>query len=579
MPDKERTLNELKSFLKREWEEKYQATVPLVYEGQAAPDLEQPENMKLYKTLAKAEKDVESIPDPYISPETLNKHIASELAKLYPERSKRPTLAIRDIRERMNTLRQMLLDEIDKSLYEIGNNFFISNEPGVNYCTVPMWLNEQYSVQLYPRTNNPRKLMQAYFPAVLQELVEKKLFMPSDYTSDSVLQILNEYNKVLISINRIHLQRDKGEFAYEKQFNVPSIASESVQDKLPVEPAERKLLLSEFIAQFVDTKVKDGKWEKRAIPVHKNRIDVLVDVLGDIPVDDIDRKMMRRFRDVLKLLPPNRSRDKKYRGKSIQEILEMKPERTLSIGTIDTTLVTISGMFEWGIREELIEKNPAKDLGIADPEQDIEKKDALTEADIKTIFFSGDYKPDGFKNPAYYWVPLIALYTGMRLEEICQLHTEDVYQEDDVWIFDIRLDSTDGLNDKILKNKNAARKVPIHKDLIELGFLDYLKRTAEDSIRLFPDLNKTDKSPKYGKQVGKQFAGLLKRKRITGKKSFHSLRHSFSNYFKQRNLHTDMFTQIMGHKQEKLAASRYGSKFTPKQCYDELICKISWIKD
>lgn len=123
-----------------------------------------------------------------------------------------------------------------------------------------------------------------------------------------------------------------------------------------------------------------------------------------------------------------------------------------------------------------------------------------------------------------------------------------------------------------------GEKIPVHQDLIELGLIDYRNRLAEHSIRLFPELNKTDNSPKYGKQVGKQFSALVKKKQITGKKSFHSLRHTFSNYFKKLNMHNDIFRQIFGHEATELAARQYGSKFPVKQCYDELISKIKWKK-
>ena len=97
-------------------------------------------------------------------------------------------------------------------------------------------------------------------------------------------------------------------------------------------------------------------------------------------------------------------------------------------------------------------------------------------------------------------------------------------------------------------------------------------------IRLFPLLNKTEKSPKYGKQVGKAFGLLLKEKNIVDGKSFHSLRHSFSNFFKVRNMHTDMFRQVFGHEIQHLAGRQYGDKFSIKQIYEELISKISFEK-
>ena len=165
----------------------------------------------------------------------------------------------------------------------------------------------------------------------------------------------------------------------------------------------------------------------------------------------------------------------------------------------------------------------------------------------------------------------------MRLEEICQLHCEDIYEENGIWIFDITTESSDGLNDKFLKTKNAIRQIPIHDKLIELGLLDYLDTICSKSPRLFPLLNKTEKTFKYGKQVGNQFSALVKARGIEGKKSFHSLRHTFDDFFKQdHSQEKNIFKQIFGHEITDLATNQYGSKYPPKQCYNEIISKLHY---
>ena len=310
---------------------------------------------------------------------------------------------------------------------------------------------------------------------------------------------------------------------------------------------------------------------------HISVLNNVVEIMGDVDVNSITRQDMRDFRDALEKLPATRKRSKIFRNKTIDELLKMEHENTLTTKTVNNIVESISSMFQWGIREELITNNPAK--GLSKPEElvDIDKKQPLSEEDIRKIFFSGDYIPKNFKKPSHYWVPLIGLYTGMRLEEICELHTEDVYQDKDgIWIFDIQLFNTDNLNDKFLKTANAKIFVPIHDDLIKFGLIEYLAEIKQKSIRLFPDLNKTAKTTKYGKQVSKQFTKLLKEKGITGKKSFNSLRHSFSNYFKMRDLHTDVFRQVFGHEIPNLAGNTYGERFSAKICYEKIISKLHY---
>jgi len=94
---------------------------------------------------------------------------------------------------------------------------------------------------------------------------------------------------------------------------------------------------------------------------------------------------------------------------------------------------------------------------------------------------------------------------------------------------------------------------------------------------LFPELNKTKKTPKFGKQISKSFSDRVKQCEIRGKKSFHSLRHSFCDYFKKHNLNeTSIFNQILGHTSKTLSGRRYGGALSPKQCYDEIISKLNY---
>lgn len=559
--DRESTLHEIKEVVASKLKE-----IIGVYTSAPKPDI----NKLAWLTGLQKE-------DGYVDNSNLKEHLAQRLNEIFPSSSQSTPLLFSEVTRRFDSLQTLYLEEIDNKLYDPASEVWIDNDKSESMYSVSdsEWLEHEYVTILKPILNNPKKLVKCYFPNILYELVNKGIFLESDFTSENIFYILNEYHKVKININRIMLKRTNGDYTFERKFK-PQVIRDIPQLSLSSSPSgERKLNLRDFIEKFIDTKVKDGDWTTRNIPTHRNRIETFLDVVGDIPLSEIDRNKLREFRDILRKLPPNRHK-KKYSKKSVKELIALNLKETLSIKTINVTMQAISGMFEWGIEEGLIENNPAKNLSIKDNRQVIELRDAFTEQEVRKIFFSGDYLSSAFKNPAYYWVPLIGLYTGMRLEEICQLHTQDIYQEDEIWIIDINLDSHDGVNDKILKSKNSIRKIPIHNDLVELGFIKYYESMKDNSKRLFPLLNKTDKSPKYGKQVGKQFSNWIKRKGICGKKSFHSLRHTFSDYFKKRNLQTNIFTQVFGHEQISLSMKQYGSKFSVQQCYYEVISKLHW---
>ena len=70
----------------------------------------------------------------------------------------------------------------------------------------------------------------------------------------------------------------------------------------------------------------------------------------------------------------------------------------------------------------------------------------------------------------------------MRLNEICQLYCEDIKCNGRVWYFQL----TDERDNQSLKNKQSKRLVPIHKKLIEMGFIDFVKEVKESKKdRLF----------------------------------------------------------------------------------------------
>ena len=74
----------------------------------------------------------------------------------------------------------------------------------------------------------------------------------------------------------------------------------------------------------------------------------------------------------------------------------------------------------------------------------------------------------------YYWIPLIGLFTGMRINEICQLRIDDVYKDGKHYVFNI-IES----KDTTLKNSSSERIIPVHPILIKLRFHDYVKTLKE----------------------------------------------------------------------------------------------------
>jgi integrase len=342
-----------------------------------------------------------------------------------------------------------------------------------------------------------------------------------------------------------------------------------------------KLFYSEAVDKYIAAKLQENAWKTRNVPDIRTRLLNFVDIKGDMPIEDISRQDMRSFMEILQKLPPHRNKLKIYAGKSIPEVLAMNPERTLNVATINSVLEAVGSLLEWYVREGVLNRNPAKGLQVKDTRQAIDLREAFSRHDLERIFAHPKFAQSKFKYPAYFWIPLIALFTGMRLEEIAQLFCADIYQdkESSLWVIDVTDVGQDELGlGKSLKNKHAHRRIPIHQALVDLGLVEYRTHVAKAKhTRLFPELKSTAKTPKLGKQPGKQFSAVVNEALSNSeKKSFHSLRHTFADFYKQKGLQTDYFRQLYGHDIPELATKQYGSRFPMKLQYTEVIEKLDY---
>ncbi len=85
------------------------------------------------------------------------------------------------------------------------------------------------------------------------------------------------------------------------------------------------------------------------------------------------------------------------------------------------------------------------------------------------------------RKDAYYWLPILGLWTGCRVEEMGGAMAADIKQEDGIWFLDLR-DRND-----LKTDDSSPRPIPLHQGLLNTGFLDYVQ-TLDPGGRLFPDL-------------------------------------------------------------------------------------------
>jgi integrase len=139
---------------------------------------------------------------------------------------------------------------------------------------------------------------------------------------------------------------------------------------------------------------------------------------------------------------------------------------------------------------------------------------------------------------------LIAVFSGARQEEICQLHVADVREEEGVWLFDFNMKPP-----RRLKNKSAVRLVPIHRELLRLGFLQYVaqRRSAGDE-RIFPNLEPGGADGRLGHGFTKWFTRYRRDTNVYEEgRDFHSFRHSATTFLHQAGAPDSIVDRLTGH--------------------------------
>jgi integrase len=209
----------------------------------------------------------------------------------------------------------------------------------------------------------------------------------------------------------------------------------------------------------------------------------------DRPIRSITRADCRALRDLLAGMPTHMA--KRYPGLTIEQASASAAQegvQLISDRTLWSYMTNLSAVFNWGVEEEWLEKNPAK--GVAERGTAKVKRRGFTPAELTTLFASLDGDRDA--HPWRFWIPAVALYSGARAGELAQLLVGDIKRIEGRYCFDLSEFDERGIRKegKRLKTEASERLVPIHPALIRAGFLRFVLSRGHPSDRLFPELKK-----------------------------------------------------------------------------------------
>jgi integrase len=308
-------------------------------------------------------------------------------------------------------------------------------------------------------------------------------------------------------------------------------------------------------AQDKSLRVLARHWEKARTPGTRSAaafhrtVERFIQMVGDILVPKITKLQIVEFKDALV---------------------------TAGIGAaaINAALDQMQTLCRYAIGQAWIDTSPATGVRL-----EVKKRSAkgvrppFDLATLNRIFsnriYTEGYRPAAGRGEAAYWLPLLGLFTGARVEELCQLRPEDLYQEDyrdatgkpaRCWVLRLVNNEEHGQG---VKNVYSVRRIPLHRTLIELGFVTHVKAQT-GKPRIFHELRKD----KHGVESSLWSAWWIQRMLraecapTSPKMVYHSFRHTWKDISRECGISKELADAIQGHS-EADASSNYGGEFFP----------------
>ena len=377
------------------------------------------------------------------------------------------------------------------------------------------------------------ELRQCLSKGVLPEWLEDGAQKYGDATAPEIVTEYGGHQLMLLEVMREALTDERRTFPLRVQYTQQRrdlMGLNAAPHALPHPQAPQQPTTAangKKIGDAYDAWVSIRQKPERTQQAYKRHADQFVALMGDLPLHAVSRTMGIEFRDKLQA---------------------WAIENNKTATTADNILVSLRALFNVARDKGWLTGNPLERLSIKKGGKDSEGREPWTREELSLIFSDPLWTKHAIPTDkkagkeAAYWIPLIACYTGARLTEIAQLWTDDVATEPGKESFEFRANAQRGQQ---LKNTGSWRAVPMHSELIRLGFCDYVNSLPKGE--LFPHLPKEGKNGAGG-QFGKWFGTFKIARGFTSPaKSFHSFRHLVASELRLANASDALADAITGH--------------------------------
>ncbi|MGX9727447.1 MAG: DUF6538 domain-containing protein [Candidatus Electronema sp. VV] len=296
------------------------------------------------------------------------------------------------------------------------------------------------------------------------------------------------------------------------------------QEKVKVEG----VLLKDFFSTFWEE--LEGGWTKKTKDEYKGVYENLFSLLEvsarkpceELYIHELNHDLINKFFSNLLLFPSQFT--KRFKGKmsledalvyvkklkkgevveGLDEKTKSNLQQTVSATTLNDKYINLMNMFlDYACQCGKLEKNLLKGRRVKS-KVEVESFRPFSQVELKTIFSETIFSEKEITDARYfkYWMPILGLYTGARINELAQLRLKDIKNDNGIYYIDI----TDS-EETTVKNSASRRHLVIHPNLIRIGFIQYIEwLNGKNEKFLFPEISNDERK---GIPVSRWFSRLL----------------------------------------------------------------------
>ena len=145
--------------------------------------------------------------------------------------------------------------------------------------------------------------------------------------------------------------------------------------------------VSSQLEPFIADRNAGRPMRENTADAYRHHVRAFIDVLGDMPVDEVTYETATKLRDTLLKLPRNRNKKAGYRDLTVKQLLKLKvPDSEKWQGkTVSELMAALKTLFSWLKVKRLIEVNPFTGVIVA---TDSQSYASLTPTDLTTVLLA-----------------------------------------------------------------------------------------------------------------------------------------------------------------------------------------------